>query len=236
MKIALIGYGKMGKCIASLAAKEQSMEVTAIVEKHHSNDLSTIEALQQAEVWLDFSHAGVVLDHVQRAIKFKKNILIGTTGWEKDLSQVQDLVQKSGIGCLFSPNFSLGVLIFYALVKQAAYLAHRSGEYAVAGWELHHAAKKDSPSGTAKALHALLQTEWRSDPIPSFSSIRCGHLPGTHTVLFNSPYDTLSLTHEAHSREGFAKGALFAAKWLWGKSGFFTIEDLAGEISSFLYS
>lgn len=235
MKIALIGYGKMGKCIESLAAI-QAIEVTAILEKHNPTDMSTIEALQQAEVWIDFSHPSAVLDHVQRAANNKKNILIGTTGWERDLSKVQALVQKSGVGCLFSPNFSVGVLIFYTLVKQASRLAHQSGEYAVAGWELHHATKKDAPSGTAKALHALLQTEWGSHSIPSFSSIRCGHVPGTHTVLLNSSYDTLSLTHEAHSREGFAKGALFAAKWLCGKSGFFTIDDLVGEISSFLYS
>lgn len=226
MKIALIGYGRMGKWLDSLARK-LGIDVVSILQKQNKTEAKTILGLQQADVWLDFSHSMAVLEHVKRAAEQKKNLLIGTTGWEEELPKVRDMVIESGIGCLFSPNFSMGVLLFYALTQQAARLAHRYGEYEAAGWEVHHSEKKDSPSGTAKALHHVLQREWGLDPISPFASVRCGHEPGTHTVLFSSSCDTISLTHEAHSREGFAKGALFAAEWLCGKKGFFTIDDLA---------
>lgn len=153
--------------------------------------------------------------------------MIGTTGWEKDLDSVQQHVEKAKIGLLFSPNFSFGVQIFYKIIAEAAALLASREEYDVGLIEQHHQQKRDHPSGTAKQLAAILQEKgMRNKRDLSIASLRCGTIPGTHTVLFDSAVDTITLTHQAHNREGFAAGAVLAAEWLQGKRGFFTLDDM----------
>lgn len=145
---------------------------------------------------------------------------MGTTGWYDRLDEMKALVDKYQIGFLYSPNFSLGVHLFLQVVEEAAkrYLAY--SEYSVGGIELHHSEKKDAPSGTAKAIMEII------DKPCEFVSVRLGAIPGTHTVIFDSKADQITLQHEARSRESFAIGAVKAAEWLHGKKGFYTLEDM----------
>ncbi len=201
MKIGLLGYGKMGKMV-ELAAKSRGY---AIVDA------------PQADVFIDFSHPDAVLKHVNVAISQKKPIIIGTTGWGAKIPEVKALVEKSTIGALFSPNFSLGMAIFIKLLEQARASLRT---YELAGVEYHHSQKKDAPSGTAIQIASKLGMK------TPFASVRCGTLCGKHEVHFDSPFDTITLTHEAHNREGFAQGAVTAALWILDKKGWFTLDDM----------
>lgn len=209
LKIALFGYGKMGKMVEQLAP----------TRGHTIDSISTFPVIisQSSDVIIDFSAADAVLEHVIQAGKAKKNIVIGTTGWEKHLNEVKELVSKYQIGALYAPNFSIGVHLFLKLVKEAG---HLFANYSAAGLEIHHSEKKDAPSGTALALSEVLEKK------PEFASIRLGNIPGTHTLYFDSIEDTITLTHTAKGREGFALGAIIAAEWLKTKKGFFTLEDI----------
>ncbi|MCH9613556.1 MAG: 4-hydroxy-tetrahydrodipicolinate reductase [Chlamydiia bacterium] len=170
---------------------------------------SSVAEPHEADILIDFSHPDAVIKHLEMAIELKKNLVIGTTGWYDQLDQVQTMVEKAGIGVVYGPNFSIGVYLMGELVKRAHELMEKFPEYDIAGVEYHHKHKVDSPSGTALSLG-----------VP-FSSVRVGSLFGTHTVLFDSPEDTLEVTHRAKGREGFAKGALKAAEWILGKKGFY---------------
>lgn len=217
LNFVLFGYGKMGKSIekAAIAGGHTIAGIAASPQDEISLDTS--------DLIIDFTKAEAVIDNVHKAGKAGKNIVIGTTGWQKDLQQVKDLVEKYGIGAIYSPNFSLGVLLFLKLVKEAAKIISPHGDYDAAGEEIHHNQKKDAPSGTALILADALKKDW---PNVEFSSVRVGHFPGTHTLYFDSPFDTITLTHTAKTREGFARGAVFAAEWLYHKKGLFTVEDI----------
>lgn len=225
MNIALLGYGKMGKHIEKWAERRGH----TIVFRSFRDWTRVASARDQAaiaDVYIDFSAPEALLPHLDWAIAQKKPIVIGTTGWQAERGAVQQKVKASGIGCIASPNFSLSVLLFRQLAQQAAALLTSLLHYDVAGIELHHQHKKDAPSGTAKALQeALLPLFPHKQEIP-FASVRCGEIPGTHTLMFDSIGDTITLTHEAKSRDGFAEGAVIAAEWLLGKTGFFTLDDL----------
>lgn len=177
-------------------------------------------SLEGSSVALDFSHHSVILDHIKLACSLGIPVVIGTTGWEDSLPLAKELVQNAGIGVLYSPNFSLGVAYFQRLLQQARSLF---SEYAACGIEYHHQEKKDAPSGTAKALAQALG-------IAPFASVRCGWLVGKHEVLFDSPVETITLTHEAKNRKGFAQGAVIAAEWILGKKGWFSLNDLLHSI------
>ncbi|MBS4163979.1 4-hydroxy-tetrahydrodipicolinate reductase [Candidatus Protochlamydia amoebophila] len=221
MKIGLLGYGKIGKLIEKIAL-EKGHEIIAIITREDNNFQKKLE---QVDVLIDFSHPEVVLDHINWSIILNKPIVIGTTGWEDQLEQAREQIQKSTTGCLYSPNFLIGIQLFKQIVSYAAQLIRPFEEFDIAGVELHHNKKLDTPSGTAKALIKNIQ-KVLPDYSLKFTSIRCGHMPGTHTLYFDSPTDTIILTHEARNREGFAMGAIKAAEWLKDKQGFFTIEDL----------
>jgi 4-hydroxy-tetrahydrodipicolinate reductase len=153
-------------------------------------------------------------------------VIIGTTGWEEHYSIAKEIIKQCKGSCLYAPNFSIGVYLFQQIVTYAASLMHPFKDYDVCGIEYHHRQKLDKPSGTAKALSQnLLQNMPRLHDF-SFSSVRCGHIPGTHTLHFDSPVDTLILTHEARNRQGFAHGAIMAAEWLLNRQGFFSIDDM----------
>lgn len=225
MKIALIGNGKMGKLIEELALSQGHEIVLKI-----SRQGPSIKELSSVDVGIDFSHSSGVLNNIRAFASQKKPLVIGTTGWDEHLSEAKKVVEKSGIGCVYSPNFSIGVQAFLQIVAYAAQLINPFHEYDVGGIEIHHRQKLDSPSGTAKAIAKQIAQQMQRPHALEFASVRCGHVPGTHTIEFDSPHDTITLSHQARNREGFAKGALKAAEWIVDKKGFYTMEDLIRNI------
>lgn len=213
MKIALFGYGKMGKMIEEIASAQHHTVVAKF-----SKTLS-LGYLEDVDVCIDFSQASCLLENVQKCAAAKKPLVIGTTGWDKEEEAVKAIVKQSGIGAIYSTNFSEGVFFFLRLIAEAA---KWDFPFEVAGMELHHKTKLDAPSGTAKAMSAVYGRE-----IP-FASVRLGSLSGTHSLIFDSPTDTITLKHEAKNRKGFAIGALKAAKWILNKTGWYTLEEMYG--------
>lgn len=235
LKLALFGFGKMGKMVEQ-KARSRGHSVGAIVDRTTRTSQQKIAA---CDIVIDFTAQTAVLENVRRAASLKKSIVIGTTGWQEHLAEVKAIAEEHQIGVLFSPNFSIGVHLFFKLVEEASRLLSAIDGYDVAGVELHHNQKGDSPSGTARALAEIVLSQWKSKKtacygnpkgkIPEdalhFASMRAGFFPGTHTLYFDSGHDTIVLTHEAKGREGFAHGAVLAAEWLFGKTGFYTLED-----------
>lgn len=228
MKIALIGYGKMGKMIHEVAKAKGHSIVAVIDSKISLNEPATQHFLNLVDVCIDFSAPQAILGNLTVLTSLKKNIVVGTTGWDDDLKAVTELVEKSNIGLLYAPNFSLGIALFLKIIEQAARLVAPFGEYEVAGIEIHHSKKLDAPSGTAKVIETELNRHFSHHSI-AFSSVRVGYVPGTHSIIFDCPVDTITLTHSARNRSGLAEGALQAAEWLQGKKGFFTLEDFLKE-------
>ena len=214
MKIAIIGYGKMGRLIEEIAQKK-GLEITSIVDPKHFNNRIDKETVSKADVCIDFSHPDVVLDNIENCLELGKNIVVGTTGWDTHLQKVKNWVAESDRGLIYAPNFSIGVNIFIKLVEKAAKLLK---DYDVAGVETHHKEKADAPSGTALAIQAKCSMP--------FNSIRVGNVAGIHEIVFDSPVDNITLTHQAKNREGFALGAVDAAMWIKNKKGFYTIGDM----------
>ncbi|CDR35117.1 4-hydroxy-tetrahydrodipicolinate reductase [Criblamydia sequanensis] len=244
LKVALVGYGKMGKEIESIACKN-NVEIKAKLDLRTMSPLEIEKAVSFVDICIDFTRPESVLNNIKILSHLKKNVVIGTTGFEKHLPEVKNLAQKNEIGILYSPNFSIGVLLFIEIIKKAATLFSPFSEYDVSGFEAHHKDKIDMPSGTAKhigdtllnAINRKTKVVYQKDTLQdpkaeiSFSSLRSGAIPGTHTVLFDSFADTITLTHSARNRSGFASGALFAAHWLKGKKGFFTLDDILGSFN-----
>jgi 4-hydroxy-tetrahydrodipicolinate reductase len=218
IKIALIGYGKMGKEIHALCVESESFEVVSISYKNIEDELD-LAGIAKADVAIDFTSKDVVLKNIEEVAKLGKNVVVGTTGWHDDLGAAKKIAAKYKIGLVYSPNFSIGVNIFFKLAAFSAKLFAKFPDYDVYGFEVHHKAKLDSPSGTALKI---------SDKVPglSFASIRAGRNPGLHEVVFDSSADSVTLSHQAHGRVGFAKGALAAAELIKNKKGIYRFEDL----------
>lgn len=218
MKIALLGFGRMGQLIERIAI-DQGHKITARFNRERLENIDA-EELIDTDVCIDFSHFECTLNNLRKCIKIKKPLIIGTTGWETHLDELKMLMTESSIGCLYAPNFSIGMALYMHLVAEAAKVVGKFDDYHVAGVEYHHHEKVDAPSGTAKAL---------SDIFPAkvvFSSVRCGSMPGKHEIIFDSPVDTITLKHEARTRDGFANGAIRAAEWIQGRRGLYTMNDL----------
>lgn len=211
MKIALIGYGKMGKLIEEVAL-ERGHEIVARV-----NSQGTWEGVENADVCIEFTNPESVMENLRKIALMGKNVVVGTTGWYDQLEEVKEMM--SGVGVLYAPNFSVGVNILMQILKYSAHLINDFEQYGVSGIEYHHTQKKDAPSGTAKMIAALFGKKFE------FASVREGSIPGIHTTIFDSSEDKISITHEAKGRQGFAKGAVEAAEWLCGKKGFYSVED-----------
>lgn len=245
MRIALIGYGRMGRLIKAIA-EERGHFVRTIDPQAEGADFAEIDgaALDGIDVCIDFSHPGCALANIDRISAFGRSLVMGTTGWYGKLEEVRQMIAARGSGFLYASNFSIGVNAFTRIVRRAAALFNRIDAYDVGGIEYHHRKKADSPSGTAQSLgQALLaEIERKSKlvydiidrPIAPeelhFASVRCGAIPGTHEIVFDSEADTISLRHTARNRQGFAYGAVLAAEWLHGKRGFFTIDDLMADL------
>jgi 4-hydroxy-tetrahydrodipicolinate reductase len=246
MKIAITGYGKMGQITEQLAIEGGHKVVSTIdpaVKSAKFKELSK-ENLCGADVVIDFTVPAIILENIDNYIKYGINAVIGTTGWYEYLQEVKEKVEKSKIGLIWSGNFSIGVNLFFRIIKQSAGLMSKFSIYDVMGYEIHHNRKKDSPSGTMNMIGNILLeslknkkkivTEKLSREISEeeihLASVRGGSVPGTHVVAFDSEVDTIELKHTARSRKGLAVGAIKAAEWINGKKGFYNIEDMMNEI------
>ncbi|MDR3624844.1 MAG: 4-hydroxy-tetrahydrodipicolinate reductase [Chlamydiales bacterium] len=243
MDFALIGYGKMGRIIEKIAAERGHSVLVKIDPLIDSQNSAAKTLLQDVDACIDFSHPDAVIDHIDLCASVGKPLVIGTTGWYEHLQAAEKKANQANIGVIWSANFSLGINLFMHVVKESAKIFNPFTSYDVAGFEIHHEQKIDSPSGTAKRLaETLLEELTNKKKILyetvnrkvekeelQFTSLRVGHVPGTHTIYFDSPSDTITLTHTARNRESFAEGAVIAAEWIVGKTGFFTIDDLMNQ-------
>jgi len=220
MKIALIGYGQMGKMIDSIAPEYQ-IETARRYEKDNPlrDTAEERDALRDVDVLIDFSYPGSAIANIECCAAMKKNIIVGTTGWHDHLDRIKKTVENAGTGMVYASNFSLGVNLFYSVVRHAASVFKTFDMYDPYVEEAHHKKKKDAPSGTAKNILSILEDVYQRD-IP-VASTRAGYITGLHKVGLDSPVDYVEIIHRAKSREGFARGALVAAQWIAGKTGIY---------------
>lgn len=229
MKLALIGYGAMGQLVASLAraaGDEIGATLTSKDAARSSDEMATL--LRGHDVAIDFSVGAAVVTHVEACMRASVPLVQGTTGWKDHESDARRIVAEYSGAMIYGANFSIGVNVFYRIVAEAAKLLARLDQYEAFIEEQHHSRKLDAPSGTALKLKSLM-TEQSKPPI-SIASTRAGQIPGTHRVGFDSAADQITLTHMARSREGFAAGALLAARWIVGRKGVFEFSEVIDEI------
>ena len=219
-KLAIIGYGKMGRLIERLAPEYGFAVALKLDEFNNANfEGLTPENFQGVDVAIDFSIPAAVPRNVEGLAALGVNMVVGTTGWLEHADAVRRAVEAGDIGLVWSPNYSVGVNVFFRLVAEAARLLAGQPEYGAWAWEIHHATKKDAPSGTLLKLVEEMKKAGYGRRI-DVASNRAGAHPGTHEIGFDSAADTIVLRHTARSREGFARGALKAAQWVAGKKGF----------------
>jgi 4-hydroxy-tetrahydrodipicolinate reductase len=228
MRILLVGHGKMGRLVDELAA-QYGCDVAGILDPNsprHGGGPED-ERWQGVEVAVDFSTPDSVMVNAPVLARRGINLVVGTTGWGGQEAALRQAVADAGAGIVAAPNFSTGVVLFEQIVKGAARLFAEQSEFGAFLHETHHAAKKDAPSGTAILLKHAMEDAGFAREI-NVSSTRAGYVPGTHTVGFDGPAETISLTHAARDRTAFARGALAAARWVNGKRGWFTMRDVLG--------
>lgn len=231
MKIALIGYGKMGKTIEKLAIEKGHQIIARISSKENLTDL------KNADVAIEFSVPDATVNNLTTCFELGIPVVCGTTGWLKHFDEVLKTCQNRNGSFIYASNFSIGVNLFFQLNKQLAQMMAKHKSYKVSIEEIHHLQKLDSPSGTAISLASDIiektdYTSWNlnhgNDNEIIINAIRTGDAKGTHTISYSSSIDTISIKHEAHSREGFAQGAILAGEWLIGKKGIFTMKEVLG--------
>ena len=215
MNIGIVGYGKMGHMIESLA-RARGINVAFITDDSAG---ITVENFRNVDVAIVFSTPDAVVSNIESLAALGKNIVVGTTGWLHQIDHVKEVVARSNIGLYWSPNYSIGVNLFFKMIAAAAKLMAEEPEYEAWAWEIHHSAKKDAPSGTLLKLVEEMRNAGYSGNV-DIASNRAGAIPGTHEIGFDCAADTITLRHTARNREGFALGALKAAQWLQGKKGF----------------
>jgi len=228
MKILLVGHGKMGKMVEALAA-EYGCEIAGVVDPQSPAHAGSIddERWKSVAAAIDFSTADAVATNVPALARRGIPVVLGTTGWQAHESRLRKAVADAGSGLVAAPNFSAGVVLFDAIVGYAAKLAAGQSELGVWLHEAHHAMKRDAPSGTALQLEKTMEAAGYTRPI-NVSSTRAGYIPGVHTVGFDAPAESITLSHVARDRSAFARGALTAARWIQGKRGWFTMHDVLG--------
>ena len=228
MKLLLVGHGKMGQLVGSLAA-QYDCEVAGVIDPMSPRHGGGPDAAGWAgvDVAIDFSTPDSVIANAQALAGRGISLVIGTTGWSQHEAALRTTIAGAGVGVVVAPNFSTGVVLFEALVAQAAKLFTPQAEFAAFIHEAHHAAKKDAPSGTALSLKRTMEQAGFARPI-DVSATRAGFIPGTHTIGFDGPAETITLIHAARDRTAFARGALAAARWVHGKRGWFTMRDVLG--------
>ncbi|MDO8659384.1 MAG: dihydrodipicolinate reductase C-terminal domain-containing protein [Candidatus Parcubacteria bacterium] len=218
IKIALIGYGKMGQEIDALCKDSKNFEIVSISYKKETDSLD-LKGIAKADIAIDFTSKDIVLKNITAVAKLGKNIVVGTTGWYQDLNKVKKIIAINKVGLIYGANFSIGANIFLKTVEFSAKFFAKYSEYDVYGLEIHHKAKLDSPSGTALKIASKVKGL-------EFTSIRSGQNPGFHEVVFDGGADSINLSHQAHNRSGFAKGSLVAAEFIKNKKGVYSFEDL----------
>ncbi len=228
MKLLLVGHGKMGRMVESLAG-EYGAEIAGVIDPGSPAHGGGPDAdrWSGADVAIDFSTPDSVTTNVPVLAKRGISLVVGTTGWSRHEAALRQTIADAGVGIVVAPNFSTGVVLFEAIVAQAAKLFAPQAEFGAFLHEAHHAAKKDAPSGTALLLKQAMEQAGFERPI-DVSSTRAGFIPGTHTIGFDGPGETITLSHAARDRTAFARGALLAAKWIHGKRGWFTMRDVLG--------
>jgi 4-hydroxy-tetrahydrodipicolinate reductase len=230
MKIALLGYGKMGRLIEELAL-EQGLEIGPRLDIGDNKEGKGItrDSMSGVDVAVEFSQPDAVLANIRAAADAGVNIVVGTTGWSAHLDSVKKIVAESGIGLVHGANYSLGMNLFFEIVAHAAKLVGKIPQYEAYLHEEHHSAKKDAPSGTALSLLEAIRPHI-GDRNPSVSCVRAGRIPGTHVIGFDSEADSILLEHRARNRRGFAEGAVLAARWLAGRKGIYDFREVFREI------
>ncbi|MCL1928540.1 MAG: 4-hydroxy-tetrahydrodipicolinate reductase [Treponema sp.] len=264
MNIALIGYGKMGKMVET-AVLSRGHKITLVIDPFAPDvqPLSgavllrsfppTADDAGNPDLFIEYTVPKTAPDNIKAVAALGKNVVCGTTGWNEELQEVSAAVKKAGTALLWSSNFSLGVNLFYRIASYAAAMVDPFAEYDVGGVETHHRKKADSPSGTARTLMEQILAVMRrknkvlwgepvgeklSEDTVHFASQRYGSIPGRHSLFFDSPADTIEITHTARSREGFASGTVVAAEWLAGsgsgeeRQGVFTMDDVLKDMLS----
>lgn len=237
MKIGLIGYGKMGKAIERIAVERGH---TIVYKVDSKNTIDQVD-LKQADVAIEFTQPALVIQHIETCVEQQVPVVVGTTAWQDRLPYIATLVTEKGASLLHASNFSIGVNILFNINEKLAALMFPHPEYKARIEEIHHIQKLDAPSGTAVSLaQGIIQnnhtyTSWKSETgswpavteheLP-ICALREPDVPGTHTISYTSKIDTLTLSHEAHSRDGFALGSVIAAEYLLGKKGVFTMRDV----------
>ncbi|MDD2596646.1 MAG: 4-hydroxy-tetrahydrodipicolinate reductase [Candidatus Cloacimonetes bacterium] len=243
--VCLIGYGKMGRIIEELCP-QKDCRVVSIIDPAHSqaNPEISRESLNGAEVAIDFSHPSVVAQNVDKLIELSMTCVIGTTGWNDARPALLQKAATKDMGLVYGANFSLGLNLFSRIMTSAVQIMDTFEEYDLLAWEKHHNRKADSPSGTAIELARLIlanstrksEVVWdKLDRRPQpqelhFASMRGGHIPGTHALCFDSEADSIELIHTVRSRSTFAFGAIAAAKWISGKKGIFSFDEVIGDL------
>jgi 4-hydroxy-tetrahydrodipicolinate reductase len=230
MKIALIGYGAMGKLIRALAEDKGHMIAAVVDDADAGASASQLaEKLGGSDVAIDFTTAAAVRRNVEAAIAAGVPLVEGTTGWNSERDEIERLIRDANGAFVFGANFSIGVNLFYRVANFASEMLSKFPEYEAFIEEQHHSRKKDAPSGTALKLKEVVSRH--TDQEIGISATRAGNIPGTHRVGFDGPFDQILLEHTARSREGFASGALTAAEWIVGKKGFYEFSDVIDELS-----
>ncbi len=238
MKIALIGSGKTGSEVENLLKDSNKHELISVSTKHTGG--LDLEGIKRAEVVIDFSTPEVILENIRQVIDQGKNMVVGTSGWYDHLEEVKKWVDEKNVGLIYGQNFSIGTNIFFQLVSQASKLASEFGDYDVYGFEIHHKDKADSPSATALKISdeiiesfpkkKIVQVEKLDRKIEEeelhFASLRGGRNPGMHKVVFDSEGDQITLEVASHNRKTYAQGAVLAAEFILGKTGFFAFDEL----------
>ena len=247
LKIGLIGYGKMGKKIHALCKKNQNLKVTSIIDpfnKKANFSKITPDSINDCDVCIEFSNPEVVVENIKKLINLNMSTVVGTTGWYDSINEINKLVQKKNGSLIYATNFSIGVNMLFQITNYASNLINQVSEYDVAGFESHHNMKKDIPSGTAKTLANIIKDNYDTkekivyqpgnrkiaENELHFTSMRLGHINGDHEITFDSLQDQISIKHSAKNRDGFAKGALTAARYISENSGLINFNDNFNEI------
>lgn len=243
MKIAIIGYGRMGHLIEEVA-KSQGHKISCIIDVDNTELFSSKE-FKESDVAIEFSVPGSAVDGILSCFAAKVPVVVGTTGWDNEMADIRSMCEKGAGTLLYASNFSIGMNIFMALNRYVSRIMDRFDSYRPALSETHHIHKLDHPSGTAVTLADQITSltgrikKWvekemdepcEPDILPVYHK-REGEVPGIHTVSWESDCDTITMTHDAKNRLGFARGAVRAAEWLAGKKGFFTMEDFLSDVT-----
>lgn len=226
MRVLVLGAGKTGSLVAEVV-HEHGHRADVFRSGDNPNAAAlTAETLAPMDVVIDFTTPHCVLDNICACVAAGKNMVVGTTGWNSELAAVRKQVEKHNTGFVYGSNFSIGVNLFFDLVRASvpALQQHYSGHI----YERHHAQKKDAPSGTAATMQKILQEDSKAEV--EITSFREGDVVGMHELVFDSPADSIYLCHDAKSRRGFAEGAVRAAEWIAGKKGFFEFKDIWRQI------